>query len=247
MCSRNLRSASTSLKGKFALLLLNLYNARLTTMTRVYLIRHGETDWNRDEICMGQMDIPLNERGRRQAERTAERLAPERLDVIYSSDLSRAVETAQIIARRQPHPPEIVRRRDLRELHYGHWQGYRFEDLRERFPEAFREDAPRHADPLRFRPEGGESVQQLYERAVRAFREILAGHPGGTVAIVAHGGPIRHIVEWVLQRGAPRFRDGEAFVSFGFAVSNCGITLIQQEPEGLVIRVLNDTCHLEGL
>ncbi len=217
-------------------------------MTRMYLIRHGETDWNRDEICMGQMDIPLNEQGRRQAALTAERLASEHLNIIYSSDLSRAVETAQIIARRQPHHPEVIVRKDLRELHYGHWQGYKREDLEERFPEAFTAGDPHRVDPLSFQPKGGESMRQLYERAVRAFQEILEKHQGQTVAIVAHGGVIRHVVNYVLQQGAPLFRDAQdTFISFGFAVSNCGITLIQQEPEGLVIRTLNDTCHLQAL
>ena len=217
-------------------------------MTEIYLIRHGETDWNRDGICMGQLDIPLNERGRRQAERTAERLASERLDRLYSSDLSRALETAQIIARRQPHSPEIRIRKDLRELHYGHWQGYRREEVELRFAEAFREGDPHRVDPLSFQPQGGESVRQLYERAVRAFREILKESEGRSVAVVAHGGVIRHIVNYVLQQGAPLFRDREPeFVSFGFLVSNCGITHLSREEEGWVLRTLNDTCHLESL
>jgi len=214
-------------------------------MTHIYLIRHGETDWNRDGICMGQLDIPLNERGRRQAERTAKRLAAQRLDRLYSSDLSRALETARAIARRQPHDPEIRARRDLREMDYGHWQGYRREEIELRFAEAFQDGDPHRTDPLRFHPRGGESLRQLYERSVRAFREIVEESRGETIAVVAHGGVIRCIVEWVLQQGAPRFREGEAFISFGFAVSNCGITLIREEPEGLVIRFLNDTCHLQ--
>ena len=216
-------------------------------MTHIYLIRHGETDWNRDGICMGQMDVPLNARGRRQAERTAERLAPVRLDRLYSSDLSRARETAQIIVERQPHAPEIRTRRDLREMDYGHWQGYRREEIELRFAESFQDGDPHRTDPLAFRPQGGESLQELYERSVRAFREIFAESRGETVAVVAHGGVIRCMVEWVLQQGAPRFREGEPFISFGFAVSNCGITHIQEEPEGLVLRVLNDTCHLQPL
>jgi broad specificity phosphatase PhoE len=217
-------------------------------MTRIYLIRHGETDWNRDGICMGQLDVPLNERGRRQAELTAERLVHERLDVIYSSDLSRAVETAKIIRERQPHHPEIIQRPDLRELNYGCWQGLRREELEERFPEAFSRGDPHRADPLDFKPQGGESLRELRERSIKAFHEILELHRGEAVAVVAHGGVIRHIINYVLQRGAPLLRDQEPeFVSFGFLVSNCGITHIayEAEEEEWVLYTLNDTCHLQ--
>jgi len=214
-------------------------------MTHIYLIRHGETDWNRDEICMGQTDIPLNELGRRQAELTAERLASEELDVIYSSDLTRAVQTAQIISRLQTRRPKIIQRRDLRELDYGAWQGHRREELEARFPEAFSRGDPHRADPLDFKPQGGESLRELRERSIRAFREILKLHRGETVAVVAHGGVIRHIVNYVLQQGAPLCRDD--FLSFGFLISNCGITLIVEESEELAISFLNDTSHLSRL
>ncbi len=206
-------------------------------MTRVYLIRHGETDWNRDGICMGQLDIPLNDRGRRQAELTAERLSSESIDVIYSSDLSRVLETAQAIAAR--HGLEPLVRRDLRELHYGHWQGYTREEVEIRFPEAFSVSAT----DMGFRPKAGESRVELHERALRAFAEIVEQHRGQTVVIVTHGGVIRSLVNHVLQEGSEHGKG--IFYSWGFLCNNCSITLVEEGEEGrLQIRTLNDLCHL---
>jgi broad specificity phosphatase PhoE len=209
-------------------------------MTRVFLIRHGETDWNRDGICMGQLDIPLNERGKRQAELAAERLSGESIDVIYASDLSRALETAQMIAAR--HGLEPIVRRDLRELHYGHWQGYTREEVEVLYPEAYSVSAT----DMGFRPKAGESRLELHERALRAFHEIVEKHSGQTVAIVAHGGVIRSVVNHILQEGSEQGKG--IFFSWGFLCSNCGITLIEESEEGrLQIRTLNDLCHLASL
>jgi len=214
-------------------------------MTRIYLIRHGETDWNRDEICMGQKDVPLNERGRRQAALTAERLAAEPIDTVYTSDLSRALETARLIAERHGLVP--IPRRDLRELDYGCWQGLKSEEIRERFPQAFAIGAEGE-DSLGFQPESGESRLQLYRRAVRAFEEILQEHPDQTVVIVTHGGVIRCVVNSILQRGSNQGKERGIFYSLGFACDNCAITLVEARDDGLLrIISLNDTCHLEPL
>lgn len=211
-------------------------------MTRIYLIRHGETDWNRDEICMGQMDVPLNEQGRRQALLTAEHLASERIDAIYTSDLSRALETARPIA--ECHGLNPITRRDLRELDYGRWQGLRSEEIRRRFPQAFTIGAEGE-DSLGFQPEGGESRLQLYKRVTQAFEEILQGHPNETVVIATHGGVIRCLVNYVLQRGSNHQNKG-IFYSLGFACDNCAITTIEARDDGrLWIVSLNDTSHLE--
>lgn len=210
-------------------------------MTRAYLIRHGETDWNRDRICMGQMDLPLNERGRRQAALIADRLAHAQIDAVYSSDLSRAMGTAAPLARARGLIPTAMK--ELRELDYGTWQGYRQEELRERFPETFREDPRRQ--PMRFQPHGGESVSDLYRRSVQAFEEILERHRGQTTTLVAHGGTIRCLVNHVLDQGAPP-HNGSLF-SLRFAIDNASISLVREQEGGsLQIAYLNDICHLGG-
>ncbi len=211
-------------------------------MTRTYLIRHGETDWNRAGLCMGQMDIPLNELGHRQAELTAERLASLGIDAVYSSDLVRALETARPIAARHGLTPVALK--ELRELHYGRWQGHSHEEIERLFPQAFRIGPPEES--IEFQPEGGESRYQLYQRSVRAFEEIWAKHRGQTVVLVTHGGVIRCLVNYVLQRDSEQNKG--IFYSRGFLCDNCGITLIESRDDGHPrVKYLNDRCHLESL
>jgi broad specificity phosphatase PhoE len=143
--------------------------------TRVYIVRHGETDWNAELRVMGQLDIPLNERGRAQAHRTAELLAHEHFDAIYSSDLVRAIETAQIIA--APHALDVLTLPELREAYYGLWEGLTRDEVLKKFPEEY---AMRSLDPANFRPSGGESRKELYTRAARIFSESCRAPPRPT-------------------------------------------------------------------
>lgn len=138
-------------------------------MILVYLVRHGQTDWNHDDLCMGQQDIPLNDLGRRQAELTAERLAKEKLASIYSSDLGRALQTAEIIA--EPHGLEPITRRALREMNYGRWESHTRAEIERLFPESREIDWERE-DSLSFQPPGGESRRALYDRTTQEFEAI---------------------------------------------------------------------------
>ena len=209
-------------------------------MLRVYFVRHGETDWNRDGICMGQQDIPLNDVGRRQAELTAERLAQTELAAIYSSDLIRALQTARIIA--QPHRLEPIERRALRESDYGLWEGRTREEIERLFPESHDIDWERE-DSLSFQPPGGESRQALYERTTHEFELLCAQHPDQSILVTTHGGVIRAIVNYILNEEADPLM--APFYTRGFACSNGGITLIETNPtRGLRISYLNDTHHL---
>lgn len=212
-------------------------------MIRVYLVRHGETDWNRDGTCMGQQDIPLNAPGRCQAELTAERFAKEKLASIYSSDLKRALQTGEMIA--QPHGLEPIARRALREMNYGGWEGHTRAEIEKLFPESRELDYERE-DSLSFQPPGGESRQALYQRVTREFEAICARHLDQPVLIAAHGGVIRAIVNYVLnQRASPL---AAPFYTRGFSCSNCGITRIETNPRrGLQITYLNDINHLSAL
>lgn len=216
--------------------------ARSLMTTDVYLIRHGQTDWNRDRICMGQWDVPLNELGRAQAQRVADRLAGVSLSTIVSSDLTRTVETARPLA--EAHGLSVITDSSFRELDYGDWQGIPQDELPQHYPDAFREDP--QLDPLNFHPDGGERVWDLYHRVTTAFERAIQGHPGQTIAIVAHGGVLRSVANYVLGSGAHAL-DG-VFFSLGFAVSNGGITLVRV-PAGETPQLvgLNDTCHLDSL
>lgn len=151
-------------------------------MTTLHLIRHGQTDWNLAGRYQGQADVPLNDCGRAQASLLAARLAGARFDAIFSSDLSRALETARALAALTGLPVHTDRR--LREIHQGEWEGMLIHDIRDGYPERF---ARAQVDPLLPRAPGGESVGQVAGRMSSAADEIARAHPGGTVLLVSHG------------------------------------------------------------
>jgi broad specificity phosphatase PhoE len=137
------------------------------------LVRHGETDWNAEGRLQGHTDRPLSDYGRRQARRLAEELEGEELEAIYSSDLARAHETAEIVGERLGLP--VALEPDLREKDWGTWEGL---DAVER-------------DRVEF---VGESTEAHQERMLRALRRIAERHPGdGRVLVVTHGGSMRRV------------------------------------------------------
>jgi broad specificity phosphatase PhoE len=183
---------------------------------------------------MGQLDIPLNERGRAQARRTAELLAHESFAAVYSSDLVRAVETAQIIA--APHKLDVIAVPELREARYGLWEGLTRQEVLERFPEEYQ---MRRTNPENFRPSGGESRRELYERASKIFSELVTRHPKQQILLVTHGGTIRAILRYALGLGPGNGH---------FAVDNCGITIIdREEDDSYEIFTVNSVFHLREL
>ena len=155
-------------------------------MTTVLLARHGESDWNRAKRWQGFADRPLTDLGHRQAQELADRLAGTELDAVYSSDLRRAVETAEAVAR--PRGLEVRTTPDLREVDVGAWSGLTRSEAEARSPQAY-ERWLQGGEGW----EDGETYAELGTRVVRAIRAIAANHDGGRVLIVAHGGTIRAI------------------------------------------------------
>jgi probable phosphoglycerate mutase len=156
----------------------------------IWLIRHGITEHNRNGRIQGQLDVPLSDQGRRQVHELAKRLRPGMIQAIYSSDLSRAKETAEIIARAIKLKVEEYRP-DLREICFGRWQGHSRAEVAELYPE---ELAKWQADHTYSAPHGGESFAQMTARGWQAVQEIAASHPGQTVAVVAHGALIKGVL-----------------------------------------------------
>ena len=146
-------------------------------MTTILLARHGETDWNREGRWQGWADPPLNETGRGQARELAEQLRSAPFDAVFSSDLRRARQTAEILA--APHGVPVVADRDLREIDVGSWSGLTRAEIAERFPDGTRPD--------------GETHDQHAARVRAAVTRIARDHPGGRILIVGHGGTIRSI------------------------------------------------------
>jgi len=164
--------------------------------TTIVLVRHGETEWNRIRRVQGHTDVPLNDEGRRQARALAEELDGEQVDAVYSSDLGRARETAEILA--ETRGGNVIALPALREKHFGTWEGLTDTEVHARFPDAA---AGGWGD--------GETTEQLALRVVAALEEIAAAHAGGLVLVVTHGGPLRAILRHVESDGSP--------------VANCGV------------------------
>lgn len=153
-------------------------------MTKLWLIRHGQTDWNLAGRWQGQTSDapPLNETGRAQALAIREKLADSNFAAVYSSDLLRAKQTAEIIA--TPLGSPVVLDARLREMNLGAWEGMLSEDIAAQYP---RELEERKRDPLHARAPQGESPADVAARVFSVMDEITSQHPNETVVIVAHG------------------------------------------------------------
>jgi uncharacterized phosphatase len=157
-------------------------------VTRIALVRHGQTDWNRSRRIQGATDIPLNDVGRRQARDAAEALAGGDWDAVYSSPLSRAAETGSIIASRLG-LPEPLAVEGLAERRYGLAEGLTGIEVRERFAGA----------PV----PGRESTESVLARALAALDDLAERHPDGGLVVVSHGGVIGALVRWLSDEQLP--------------------------------------------
>ena len=202
-------------------------------ITRILAVRHGETEWNRDTRIQGHTDIPLNARGRRQAELLARALRDEPIAAFYASDLSRALDTAQAVARL--HGKTVGTHTGLRERCFGRFEGQTWADLEARWPEDAKAWRTRVPD---FAPLGGESLQHLRERVVATVEELASRHPGEQVMMVAHGGVLD-----ILYRAATRL---ELQAPRSWDLSNTAVNRLLWSPEGLSLVGWADTTHLQG-
>ena len=210
----------------------------MSTSTRVLLIRHGQSQGNAERRFGGHSATPLSALGVAQAGATARALRDEGVTAIYSSDLLRAVETAEPLARETG---LAVRSTDaFRERSVGRMEGLTFEDAAEQFPEEYAALLRRDFDHVLL---GGESYRQLLDRAARELDRAVEAHRGGTVAVFSHTGTICILALHLM--GA---LDAPALKPVWLSSSNCGVTRFQIERGGLVrLSAANDTRHLAGL
>ena len=204
----------------------------MTEPTRIIAIRHGETTWNVDARIQGHLDVPLNDTGRRQAALLAQALADEPIAAIYASDLSRAWETAQCLARALD--VDVTSEKGLRERCFGDFEGKTFAEVEMLLPEqAMRW---RKRDP-EFAPPGGESLLNLRGRVIEAAERLAAEHPGELIALVGHGG-----VMDVLYREATRL---DLQAPRTWALGNAAINRLLWSPQGFSLVGWADTQHLD--
>ena len=192
-------------------------------MGRLLLVRHGETSWNAEGRLQGSEDICLSEKGRRQARLIGDRLANTSIDVAYSSDQSRARETAQ----------HILEGRDV--ALNGVFEGLTVRERKDRYPEMFAASLVKNLD---FAPDGGETFRGTNRRMAGWAQGFLQDHLQKTVLVVGHGGSLRGaIIAWM------GFPDES---TWRFMLANCGLSIIDTYADNAVLRLFNDISHLGG-
>jgi probable phosphoglycerate mutase len=204
-----------------------------TKTTTLFAVRHGETEWNLAGRQQGHLDSPLTETGIEQAHALADSLLGRGIEVIYSSDLGRAAQTAAIIGAKLDLSMTINRR--LRERHHGLMQGKTMSEFRDQYPEEFATLASRDPD---YAPPGGESARQRLERSVACCTELAARHPGSRILIVTHGGVLMGLFCHTL--GIPQ-SEPRRFSLFNAAVNSfsvCG--------DSWRLNTWGDISHLRG-
>jgi broad specificity phosphatase PhoE len=202
------------------------------TTTRLYLVRHGATQLTAEDRFAGDIGVDLSADGRSQAERLAVRVRDHSISAIYSSPLSRAVETARIIATGCGLEPRLSD--GLREIHHGHWEGLTRQEVETGFAAEY---AAWEEDPFTFAPEGGESGVSVLARALPALREIVVRHAGLNVLAVSHKATIRLLLSSLLGFDPRGYRDRLD------QAPACLNVLDFRDPVRARLMLFNDTSH----
>lgn len=203
-------------------------------MTLIYLVRHGQTAWNKEEIFRGRTDVPLDETGLRQAELAAEYFKGMEIHGVYSSPLARAWQTAQKIA--QPHSLKVQPREGIIDLSFGNWEGHPHQEIKNIDSERYRQW---REEPHRVRLPGGESLDEVRVRSMAALEEVIQSNPGKTLVLVSH-----RVINKVLICGILGI-DNSHFWQIG--QDTTAINLIQYKNGKYILSILNETCHLKHL
>ena len=201
--------------------------------TRLCLVRHGETAWNAEHRVQGQLDVPLNAVGQAQALAAANVLRLEKFDAIYSSDLSRARQTARPAA--DFLAMEILLEKDLRERHYGIFERLTYAEVQTRYPEDYARFEARDPE-YAFRT--GESLKDFSVRSISIITALAQRHQDQNILVVTHGGVLDKLYRFVtgLPLSAPR----------NFCIPNAGLNRIELTPAGWEIRSWADVAHLDS-
>jgi len=205
-------------------------------MTRIVLVRHGQTAWNREARFRGQSDVELDEVGLRQAEATGRYVAARwPVVAVYASPLRRALQTAEAIARAQELSVQPFQ--GLLDINFGDLQGVLLDEVAQRYPDLHKAwlEAPH---TVHF--PGGETLDDVRRRVVAGLDEVVARHPGQTVALVSHTVANRVLLCAVLGWGNERF--------WRLRQGTCAVNVFDADENGdFTIVLLNDTCHLHDL
>lgn len=199
--------------------------------TRLYLVRHGELVTSKEWRYVGQMDVELNETGKKQIQNLSSRLSSEQIEMIFSSDLTRTIESAEIIGNKLEIINEPIS--ELREINLGFWEGLTLEEIEESFPEDL---VKRSEDIKDFRIINGESFSDVKERVIPKLKDIIEGNVSKRILVIAHGGVNRIIIADALGldiNNIPRLEQNYACLN-----------IIDYYKSGPVVRLINETLPL---
>jgi broad specificity phosphatase PhoE len=203
-------------------------------MTTLFLVRHGRTGWNKEQIFRGSKDIPLDEVGRTEARLVGERLKGEVIKGVYSSPLSRARETAEAIA--GFHNVEVQSLEGLIDLHFGEWEGLSREEVEKRYPNLYKQW---EQEPHRVIFPGGEGLDAVSSRAMKAVEEILKQHPEETVVMASHRVVLKVLICALLGLDNSHF--------WNIAQDTTALNCFHHRDGAWICNFLNDTCHVQGI
>ena len=204
-------------------------------VTKLFLVRHGQSAGNAEGRFGGHGPTPLSPLGERQAEKTAKTLAKEKISVIYSSDLHRAVKTAEPLAKLLDIP--VIQTAAFRERNVGVLEGLTFDESKAEFPQDYYALVNRNIHHVITE---GESYRHLLKRTTAELREIFRRHPGERIAIVTHTGAICFLTLYLMGAIHRETRQTPWIVT-----SNCGINRFEvRGPRNIRVLALNDTRHL---
>ncbi len=203
-------------------------------MSRLLMVRHGDTELNSAERLWGRTDVKLDALGLKQAERLRERLAKERIDAIYSSNLQRALVTAEIIAAK--HQLKVITCTELREVDFGELEGLTINEVDQRYPEV---TELRMKRSLEMKYPGGDSFLEFSQRVSKFLRRLEHHTTGETVLIVAHSGVLRILL--------CRLLDMDLRHRWQLHVDLASLSILETNQRGAILKSLNDVCHLTQL
>ena len=201
-------------------------------MSKLLLVRHGITEHNSSHRFCGHSDVDLSPDGFKQVEKLRDRLANEKIDAIYSSDLKRAVSTAEAFS--SGHNVKPVTNPELREIYYGDLEGLTFEEIKSKYPEVA-ESITNFNLSLSF--PGGESFSEFTDRTLRFLEKLNEHTQEETVLIASHGGPLTTLVCELLGIGQSHWR--------AFHIDNASLSIIHTYPNRGLLTLFNDTSHLK--
>ena len=200
-------------------------------MTRIILVRHGQTQWNVEERFRGSFDIPLDETGIAQAQALARRLSAEPVSAVYSSPLQRALKTAEIIS--QPHSLTPIVHQGLNNINYGELEGRKISEVARELPEFFQKLM---ATPHLVRFPGGDTLDDLTVRSMAALHEIIAAHPRETVVVTSHQVITRVLICAIIGL--------DNSYHWMFSQDTCCANFFRFQKGRFIVDRLNDVCHL---